>query len=376
MRSSRTLSLYLAREMLLFVALCFAGTTFVLLCQQLLERLDSLLEVGLDPPNTAFVLAKILSILAPHAIPMSFAFGVTLAVGRLASQREILAMRALGNGLRVLALPVAAIAASLALATGWLVRDAEPRARVELRQTLTELALRGSLVEAGRFRGVDDRVLFVDDRTASGELRGIMIYDRSRSDRPFALFARGGRLESDATPGVLELELEDGTISVDAPAEEGARVQSVRFEKARYSVVAASLLDDRHARRNPDELAFRELFEVIERIDAGAALEGVRKPRRDLYELEVHRRLAAPCAVLGLGLAALGIGANAPRRSRALASLACALCVVGFYALASFGEHLTREYRVDAALASWAPVALLAFAAAALLWRADRAGEP
>ena len=88
MRFPRTLSLYLAREMSLFTLLCFSGIAFVLVCQQLLERLETLLEVGLDGPHALLVLQYVFAILAPHALPMAFAFGVTLAVGRLAAVKR------------------------------------------------------------------------------------------------------------------------------------------------------------------------------------------------------------------------------------------------------------------------------------------------
>lgn len=376
MRFPRTLSLYLAREMSLFTLLCFSGIAFVLVCQQLLERLETLLEVGLDGPHALLVLQYVFAILAPHALPMAFAFGVTLAVGRLAAGREILAMRSLGNGLTALVVPALALGLAVVALTGWLVRDVEPHARVSLRRMLTELALRGSIVQEGRFRGVEDRVIFVEERTAEGELHGIVIYDRTTPERSFALFARGGRLESDDATGVLHLSLERGTIAIDAPDEAPPRVRSVRFETARYSVAAESLLDDRHDRRNPDELAFHELAHVIARIDAGQTLEGVRKPRRDLYELERHRRLAAPLAAPAFGLVAIGLGLATPRRSRSLAILACTAAVFGFYGLTSLGRYLTREHRILPALAIWVPMLVTAIVALVVLRRGGRRVAP
>lgn len=376
MRWPRTLSLYLAREIVLFAGLSFIGVTSILLSQQLLERLDTLLSVGLSEAEYARVLLYVLSIIGANAIPISFAFGVTLTIGRLASNREILAIRSLGIGLGSLLLPAAALGMIMSLTTAWLVRDIEPEARVGLRRIVADVAFRGSIVQAGRFRGLDDRVIFVENRSKEGELHGIMIYDRTNPRREFATFAESGTLSYDKTARALELTLQSGQIQLDPQGSDAERVQLVYFDEFRYSFDAEGLLEGRYALRNPDELGFNELHDVVHRIDNNIPLEGVRKPRRDLYILEIQRRLATPLAPLLFGLFAIPLGLASRRSARTLGLIACTTVVFGYYALLTLGHMLAFERWIDPFVASWLPNAVVGLAALALgSWVSRRAGE-
>jgi lipopolysaccharide export LptBFGC system permease protein LptF len=372
MRWPRTLSLYLAREIALFAGLSVIGVTCILLSQQLLERLDTLLIAGFTGADYLRVLLNVLSILGPHAIPISFAFGVTLTFGRLASNNEILAIRSLGIGLGSLLLPAAALGLVMALVTGWLIRDVEPNARVDLRQMLADVAFRGTIVQEGRFRGVGDRVIFVEERTGEGELKRIMIYDRTNPLREFVAFAESGELHYDETTRTLDLTLRSGQIQLDPEGIDESRVQTVHFNEFSYSVDADSLLDGRYALRNPDELAIAEIRDVIHRIDNGIPLEGVRKPRRDLYVLELQQRLAMPFAPLLFGLLAVPIGVASRRSAQTLGLIACTSVVFGYYALITFGQFLVFERWVAPELASWGPNFILVLAALVLIRRVSR----
>lgn len=376
MRWPRTLSLYLAREIAVFAGLSVIGVTCILLSQQLLERLDTLLIAGLTGADYVRVLLNVLSILGAHAIPISFAFGVTLTFGRLAADHEILAIRSLGIGLGSLLLPAVALGLIATLATGWLVQDIEPKARVDLRQMLADVAFRGTIVQAGRFRGVGERVIFVEERAGEGELQGIMIYDRTNPLREFAAFAESGELHYDKTTRTLQLSLRSGQIQLDPEGIDESRIQMVHFEEFSYSVDAESLLDGRYALRNPDELAIEEIRDVIHRIDNDIPLEGVRKPRRDLYVLELHQRLAMPLAPLLFGLVAVSIGVASRRSAQTIGLIACTSVVFSYYALVIFGQFLVFERWVAPEFAGWAPNAIVALGAALLIRRVSRsAGE-
>ena len=145
MRWPRTLSLYVAREIVLFGSLSFIGVILVLLSQQLLDRLENLMEVGIGSAEFPSVFLFTLSMLAVHAIPIAFAFGVTLAIGRLQSNSEVLALRSLGIGLGAVLGPALAIGAAITVGTAWLMADVEPRARLGLRQLIADVALRGTI---------------------------------------------------------------------------------------------------------------------------------------------------------------------------------------------------------------------------------------
>ena len=371
MRSLRTLSTYVGREIALYAGLGIFGVTALLTSQQLIERLDQLMSVGVQVSDVPDVLGFLLALLAPHVLPIGFAFGVTLAFARLSRNSELLAIGTLGVGLRALLIPALAIGFALAALTQWLIADVEPLARLGLRQHLADIALQGTIVESERFRGVDDRVIYVDERSDDGALRGVMIFDNTNSARPFVTFAESGLLRYDAGEGVLRLALNEGQILIDPDALDPERVQLVSFDSFEYAFDAASLMRHRYSRRNTDEIGSGELLAITE----GAPLRDVRKPDRQDYAIELYRRQAMPWASVWFALTAVGLGAGR-QRSRSFSLVLCSLVVFGYYGSTTLCFYLAGEGALAPRLGAWLPNLAFGSLGGVLVWRAARnAGE-
>jgi lipopolysaccharide export LptBFGC system permease protein LptF len=367
----RTLSLYVSREIGLFAGLSLLGVGLVLISQQLFERLDQLLALGVGGTDALRVLGYVVAIMASHATTIAFAFGVTLAIGRLATNSELLAIRSLGIGLGALVGPTLLIAVAIGVGTSWLLADVEPRSRLALRQLFSDVALRGTIVQDGLFRGVQDRVIYVDSRSDDGALSGVMIHDRTNPARPYVAFAESGALRYDDASGVMTLSLESGQILVDPDARDPERVQLVAFDGFEYAFDAFSLLRGRYGARKIDELTTPQLREVMLQIERGETLRNLRKGRRIFYEIEVHRRQAMPWAPLWFGICAVAFGAGR-RFTRGIALVVCASVIFAYYGSMTLAVQLATAGQLDPGLAGWAPNAVFFALGATLLWRVSR----
>ena len=373
MRFPRTFSLYLSREILLFGGLSFLGVTSVLVSQQLLELLGRLATIDTSGLDYLRLLSFVVSALAAYSAPISFSLGVTLAVGRLAADLEVLAARSCGIGLGTLLLPTCVIALGITALSAWLVMEAEPRSRLDLRQLVSDVARKGSALKPGFFRVLGDRTIFVEDRDLDGQLRGVMVYDNTNANRPYVAFAERGGMDFEDATGDLTLKLESGEILFDPDAKDPDTVQVVYFDSFTYMLDVQSLKRFRYAYRSPDELSFAEILDTLDRIDAGTPLERVRKHDRRDYERELHRRLALPLAPMLFGLIAVPFGLISEGRGRSIGLLGCTAVVFGYYALMTLGRVLIREEWVGPAVGYWSPNAALALIAFLMLRRASRA---
>ena len=216
MRLPRTLSAYALGEVLLYSSLGLLALTTLLVGRNLLRHLDELIRAGSPAAEIGIVVVCLATSLATYAVPVAFLFGVLLAIGRLAGDAEIIALQSCGMGLRCLVLPIAALGLAIAGLTAFLTFDVEHRAQRRLRLTVQMLAAEGRLIEPGQFRRVGERVLFVKERDDADQLRGVLIADRSKPDRPLLIFAERGETLWDQDLGTLHLELSDGSIHLDA----------------------------------------------------------------------------------------------------------------------------------------------------------------
>src|SRR5438093_9261154 len=98
----KILTRYILKEMVGPTLLGFGFYTFIILMRQLFDFAGMIIKRSL-PASTVF---QLLWLSLPHIIvltlPMSLLFGILIAIGRLSSDSEIIAMRALGLSTRAI----------------------------------------------------------------------------------------------------------------------------------------------------------------------------------------------------------------------------------------------------------------------------------
>src|SRR5688500_15752660 len=180
---------YVVREVLPPTGVGLLLFTFILLLDQITNLMKVLVSRGADLATVFRAFAYLLPSIFSVTIPMAFLMGVLLAFGRLASDSEIVALRASGISPARLLRPVVALSVAMGLATFWIVAVALPAANQAYREIIFAL-----IVSKAR-TGVTPRVfnddlipggnmvLYVSDiPAATGEWNDIYIYD-TKKDR-------------------------------------------------------------------------------------------------------------------------------------------------------------------------------------------------
>ena len=379
MRFPRILAVYVGREVLQYAALGLLGVGSVLLTQNLLRQLENFASVGLAAGDVARILGALLAMLSAYAVPVAFLFGVLVAVGRLSSDSELTAMRALGVSLGQFAVPFVALSLLVSAATWWLLNDVEPDARLQLRAVAADVATRGALFEPGRFRRLDregERLLFIDDRDdESGVLRGVMIADRTRAQNPFVVVAERGHFRFDDASERAHLLLEGGDIHFEPEEADDASYRRIAFASFDYSFDMGGLTGAGPCTVRPPEMETSRIAEIIAyfRAHGGKPPDCVRVKTAERYEIQYHRRLALPVAPVLFALLGISLGMRRSRGARSWGMLLCIGLVFSYYALLSFGTFLAEEHTLPAVVALWLPNLVFGATAIPLLLRARRA---
>lgn len=369
MRIARTLSLYVLREALLYCALAFVILALVLLAQNLLRRLDELFLIGMTGADLVVVLRCLLPIALSYAIPVSFLVGLVLALRRLGGDGELLALRASGLGPNHLLLPFLALGLAATLFSSWIAAEAEPEARRTLVKRFKQVAARGAIVEAGKFRDLGSHVVFVEDRSRDGELSGVMIYDRSRTTRRFRIFAARGRVTFDPEAKRIRLDLEDGDVHLDPDPARPERYERIRFETFRYDLDVAHLIGTDFWPVRPKQMTVPELRAVVARAERGDPLRELDERDPRAYALEIHRRRAQPYAPLLFAAIGVPIALASEHRGRHLGLLLVLAIALAYYALGAAAVTQAEAGRLAPGLAVWLPNLVLGGAAIAAIAR-------
>ena len=360
-RLPRTIVSYLIREILLYAAIGFALITVVLMSQNLLRHLEEVAGIGFEGRDLLRAIGALTILFMAYALPTAFLLGCLVAIRRMKSDSELLAMQACGIGIGTLlavALGLGVIASS---GTAFLVIEAEHFARGTMRSLVMNVAARGNILQPGRFRRVADRVLYVEDRQPGNQLRGIMIASESGEDTPpYVIFSDRGHFAFDREREMLQIRLDQGDIHLGAITPDDARSQRISFDRLDYEIDIRHLLAEGSVPSRPKQMSLAQLRDARERIQNGSDLSGLDEKNASWYAFEAHRRFALPVAPLLFAVLAVALGASPLPGARSWALAVGTAIAFGYYLCLSFGGQLAEDGLLAAGAAVWGTTALFA----------------
>jgi lipopolysaccharide export system permease protein len=332
---------------------------------ELLKISDAVTGVGIGAGDFASALLYSLPPLFGLLLPVSGLFATLLAVGRLASDRELVALTAAGvSPYRLLWVPAATglvLGGVSAVALLW----GEPWGLQGLQRIMARGAQRAIAegVRVGQFNEWVEGVTFFARGRDGDALTEVMLADRRDRERPVVVSARRGQVHAGAEARDLVFDLEDGAILLYESARPRRRL--VRFERSRYRVDVGELVDDKLINVTRAQALYPGQLVT-------AIASETRSRRKALYTVTLHRKVALPLATLIFTLLAVPLAARAGGGARARGFLFSAAIVAGYYYVGRATELWARSGGLPAPLAAWVPnligLGLLAF----LLWRLPR----
>ena len=367
----RRLDRYLIREILGPLALGFLVYTFMLLIRFLFDSAEMIIRRGLPVSIVGELLLYSLPNIVVLTIPMSLLFAILIAVGRLASDSELVALRSCGVSLVSLYRPILLVSALLAAVNAFLMIDLLPRGNHALQQ------LRLTIITETVSRQVEPRVFYPEFEGSllyvfempKGESRwrGVVLAQSVPGSQNRITVAEWGRIKLDEAGEQVVLELENAwTHEVDLNKPDRYEIS---FNKRLNQV-----LQDRFTTSQREKIArsrgLRELTmgELLAHLDE----PGIGAEERNLVWVEIHKKLAIPAACLVFGLCALPLGFNNRRGSKSSGFALSLAVILVYYILLNNGEEAARFGKIAPWLAMWLPNILLSAAGLYLLVRRNR----
>ncbi|OYT72792.1 MAG: hypothetical protein CFK52_04050 [Chloracidobacterium sp. CP2_5A] len=370
----RLIDRYLIREILPYTATVFFLLTAVIFIHEAGRFSELFVAFSRRGLSSAPLLRLVLSLLPGIVIftlPIGFLVGVTMAMGRLSGDREIIALRASGAGLWPLLRPTLAVGVIVMAATGYNTFYLLPtvaNSLNQLKKTRSELLLRSieTYIKPGTFtEDLPGKILYVDRSDSEGAWQRIFIAEiAERPDQePKIYSAESGRLALGKTLQDSELRLEKARIYSQEPRQPDGTASY--FMNASGKLTASFSLGrgeeanpDLQARPpGPELMTFPELW--------------VFKPdnpnQARAIATEVQRRLALPAACLIFALFGIALGVTTPRSGRSSGLFIGVALALAFYLLTLGGERSARSGAVPVAVGVWLPNLLFMGLALAML---------
>jgi LPS export ABC transporter permease LptF/LPS export ABC transporter permease LptG len=360
----RIIDRYVVRQVFSHALLGLAVFTFVFFVPQLV-RLMELIVRHSGSGSIALLFLSTLPGVFTFTFPMAVLVGILIGLGRMSADSELIALNAVGIGLRRILVPVGLLAAGGTVLTLAMTLWLGPISLRFFRQTEGRiLASQASFQVQPRVfdETFPKLVLYVHDVEASGaHWHGVFLAET------------GSDVESRMTVA------EDALV---IPGPQSGRVQ--------FHFRGGSTHE--YSRREPDRYSVTTFGESDWPVDvSGFSVTAARRPtlqERSLGELqqaagipwreahvELHRRLAFPAACLVFALIAVPLGARPRRGGRAAGFLIALVLIAAYYLVFIIGAGLARQGAVSPAQGMWAANVVLGLFGLALLPGMERLHE-
>jgi LPS export ABC transporter permease LptF/LPS export ABC transporter permease LptG len=362
---------YILTETLGPLVLGFGVYTFIMLIRFLFQSAEMIIRRGLAAREVAELIWLSLPNILVLTIPMALLFGILIAIGRLASDSELVAMRATGMSLFALYRPILLLSLVLTGLNVGLMAYVLPRANHSLQVKRLEIIAKTAA------RQVEPRVfyeewegflLYVYEIQPGDDMwQGVFLAPSVPSGENAVTTAKRGRLSVDDAGEQILLTLFDATThKVDLRSPDNYQL----IHHQRLDVV----LDDQFtsdqrasitASKGVRELTLAELSAW--RVDPEKSVE-----LRRLAEVEIHKKFSIPAACLVFGLFAVPLGFNNRRGGKSSGFAVSIGVILVYYIMLSNGEDAARVGSVTPWLAMWLPNLIFCAFGAFLMARRNR----
>lgn len=365
----RRLDRYLIAEILGPLTLGFLVYTFVLLLRVLFRSAELIIGSGVD----ARIVGKLLLLSLPNivvlTIPMSFLFAILIAIGRLSSDSELVALRACGVSLFSLYRPILVLSAALTGLNVYLMLDLLPEGNHALQQLRAEIIAQGLSEEIQPrvpHTGWQDKMLYVFE-APPGERRwkGTFLSEAIPAGPNQVDVAEWGEatVVDDGSQVVLALtNVVTHRVNLNHPESYNLaahKTVDLTLAAQRPQAVASSV------RRGLRELPLDELRKVVRDAETTPLV-------RKMARMEVHKKFSIPAACIVFGLLGLPLGFSNARGGRSSGFAISIGVLLVYYILLNWGEDFAARGVGPPWLAVWFPNAALLLVGMLLLVRRNR----
>lgn len=371
--------------------------TFLLMMRPLFSLVEMVLVRGIAGTDALAVLGNTIPHILVLTVPMSFLFGVLIAVGRMNSDNEIIALQAGGIPSTRILRPVVVMGIFLAALNGWLYLMVIPDANRSLREM--RVALFASAKNIGRiepgvfYEEFPNLLLYVREvADRGGRWRGVLIFDSTDPVEQRLTLARHG--------GIVT------TGEGDSPTDESNGAASV----SKRWILLEDVVNHQFNRNEPEAYRFSRSYQQVFRPDRGSSQAGVtryqlrmrERETSSLFEylgtgifpdqaddqskldaeekalqrrmamVELNRRVAIPfaCVVFALLAVPLGVGSRTGGRGRGF--IVSIGVILAYYVISNNGEMMAVEGKIPTWLGVWFANLILATFGLVLIFRMGR----
>ena len=303
---------YLLKEFAGPFLLSLLVSTMILATGHIVQIADLIINKGVS----AFYILHLFLLLIPwlltFTIPISVLSATLLAFGRLASDNEIIALKASGVGLYRIVAPVVIIGLIISLFCVPLNDKILPESGYNSRKLIKEIGIRNplALLEPGVFiKGFEDYVIFIYS-ISGNKLKNIRIYQPQEGRPTRTIVAEEGEITPIPEENIIKFKLKHGSADESLP-QDPEHFYKLVFETYYMTLNLKDTLHPEKIEKKPREMSITELRKEIKKLKKDDI------DTTPLY-IEIHNKIALAFSNLVFVLIGIPIALRMHRREKSI----------------------------------------------------------
>jgi lipopolysaccharide export system permease protein len=347
----RLLRNYLLKEF--FTPLIFALfiLTFVMLLGNLIKIADLVINKGVDIASVTKLFLFMVPSLLTYTLPIATLVAVLLALGRLSSDNEIIAIRASGIGIFQMVLPILVLGILLSMLLVIFNDRVIPYAHFATRKTLIEVGIKNptAALEPGVFINSFDKYILFIYAIEDNKMTNVRIYEPQGENKPTRIIiAKKGEFIPDPTqPNVIKLKLVEGTADEPDP-NNPSNFFKLNFKNYFMTLNLSQMRDKNSIEKKPKDMTIKELKNEADRLKE----QGI-TPTPLLNE--ITRKISLAFSSFVFILIGLPLAIITKRREKSINFGIAFVIVIIYYLLLLGSEALSTQGIFDPQLTLWLP---------------------
>ena len=349
----KILRTYFLKEFTAPFLLSLGVLTFIMLLGYLVQIADLVINKGINLPSVIKLFLTMVPFLLTYTIPASALGGVLFSLARMASDNEILAIKASGINILRLLTPLFVVGVILSLVLFIFNDRVVPYAHYMRRKILIDVGVRNptAALEPGVFINSFERYTLFIYRIEQNRLFNVRIYEpQGEGKPPRTIVAKEGEFISIPEKGIVKLKLINGT------ADEPDPNNPLQFYKLNFKVYfmtlnATQAQKKQEINKKPKDMTIDELKKEIRRLNK----EGINSSP---LIAQIHEKIATALSPFLFILLGASLSVIVRLRQKGLNFLLAVLIIMPYYVLLTGLEAIALQGNINPILAMWLPNAL------------------
>lgn len=380
----RTVFVYVAKEMLIHFLVSFLFFFLIFFVNQLLLMAEDILSKRAPIGDVLLLIFYALPQIIATSAPFAALVGTLMGMGRLVTDREILAMSALGISIRSILAPVVAVGIAVSVVS-FLTNDILlPAGTIQFNRVYRKiLASTPALELESNSIKRNQNAIVVTGLIKGNRMDGLLVIDvDSQGNRRIISSPEAEVGKAPSAAALMTLKMKDAIVTVlDRQSKQDYDV--IQAKDISYNVLVKNIASSYSGAISPREMSSVDLSREIRKKESeeDAKREGKgdepdqearrSKPSRTLnmYRLEYHKKFSVPFGAFFFVLIAFPLGLSAKTNGQSVGFMLGLIIAVVYWSLLVGGQTLSAKIGLNSTVMMWLPNAVVLAAAAIFMGR-------